>query len=61
MLRKKGIYSRALKFGTKLLASENEKENGMSSRQVAAIGKKRYKGTGPSQNECERDGGAGAV
>lgn len=48
MLRTKGIYSRALKFGTTLLASENAKENGMSSRQVAAIGKKRYKGIGPS-------------
>ena len=33
MLRKKGIYSRALKYGTNLLASENAKENGMLSRQ----------------------------
>ncbi len=36
MLRTKGIYSRALKFGTTLLASENAKENGMSSIQVAS-------------------------
>ncbi len=48
MLHTKGIYRQALKFGTTLLASKNVKENGMSSRQVAAIGKKRYKGIGPS-------------
>ena len=59
VLRKKGIYSRALKFGTKLLASENEKENDMLSRQVAAIGTKRYKRA--TENECKHDGGSGAV
>jgi hypothetical protein len=48
MLRKKGIYSRALKFGTKLFASENKKEYGMSSRKVAAIAKKKFKGIGRS-------------
>ena len=48
MLCKQRIYSLALTFGTILLAHKNKKENGMSSRKVAALGTKRFKGIGPS-------------
>ncbi len=48
MLRKKGIYSQALKFWMTLFASKNKKENCIWLRKVAAITKKKFKGIGPS-------------
>ena len=48
------VKSNALKAATKLFHAEQQKENGMSSKQVAAAIKKRYSGLGPSSRSITR-------